>query len=49
MAILCAKCLGIILCLSKLYNKTEVTALPKIFFKKQVNLGLDLQGGSHYY
>ncbi len=29
------------------YNKTEVTALPKIFSKKQVNLGLDLQGGSH--
>ncbi len=29
------------------YNQTEVTALPKIFSKKQVNLGLDLQGGSH--
>ena len=29
------------------YGKSEVTALPKFFSKKQVNLGLDLQGGSH--
>ncbi len=30
-----------------LYGKSEVTALPKYISKKQVNLGLDLQGGSH--
>jgi preprotein translocase subunit SecD len=30
-----------------LYGKSEVTALPNYFSKKQVNLGLDLQGGSH--
>ena len=29
------------------YNKTEVTGLPDYISKKQVNLGLDLQGGSH--
>ena len=29
------------------FNKTEVTALPNYLSKKQVNLGLDLQGGSH--
>ena len=28
-------------------NKTEVTGLPGYISKKQVNLGLDLQGGSH--
>ena len=30
-----------------LYGKSEVTALPNYLSKKQVNLGLDLQGGSH--
>ena len=30
-----------------LYGKSEVTALSNFFSKKQVNLGLDLQGGSH--
>ena len=30
-----------------LYGKSEVTALPKYLSQKQVNLGLDLQGGSH--
>ncbi len=30
-----------------LYGKSEVTALPNFLSKKQVNLGLDLQGGSH--
>ncbi len=30
-----------------LYGKSEVTALPDFLSKKQVNLGLDLQGGSH--
>ena len=44
----------ILVCLSGIYflypnffNKTEVTALPNYLSKKQVNLGLDLQGGSH--
>ena len=42
----------ILVCLSGIYflypnffNKTEVTALPNYISKKQVNLGLDLQGG----
>ena len=30
-----------------LSGKSEVTALPSFISKKQVNLGLDLQGGSH--
>ncbi|MFL2660381.1 MAG: protein translocase subunit SecD [Alphaproteobacteria bacterium] len=30
-----------------LFGKSEVTALPNYLSKKQVNLGLDLQGGSH--
>ena len=30
-----------------LYGKSEVTALPGYASKKQVILGLDLQGGSH--
>ncbi|GIR26581.1 MAG: hypothetical protein CM15mP40_11890 [Alphaproteobacteria bacterium] len=30
-----------------IYGKSEVTALPKFLSQKQVNLGLDLQGGSH--
>lgn len=29
------------------YGKSEITAMPKFFPKKQFNLGLDLQGGSH--
>ena len=30
------------------YGKSEITALPNFFLpKKQFNLGLDLQGGSH--
>ena len=42
------------ICLSGIYflypnffNKSEVTALPGYLSQKQVNLGLDLQGGSH--
>ncbi len=38
---------GIYFLIPNLYDKTEVTALPNYFSKKQVNLGLDLQGGSH--
>ena len=33
--------------LPNFYGKSEVTALPSFLIKKQVNLGLDLQGGSH--
>ena len=40
-------CIGDLLYYSKLYDKTEVTGLPNYVSKKQVNLGLDLQGGSH--
>ena len=29
------------------YGKSEITALPNFLPKKQFNLGLDLQGGSH--
>ena len=45
----CYPCLSFwfILFISKFFNKTEVTALPNYLSKKQVNLGLDLQGGSH--
>ena len=39
--------LGIYYLIPNFYNKTEVTGLPKDISKKQVNLGLDLQGGSH--
>ena len=39
--------LGIYYLIPNFYNKTEVTGLPKYISKKQVNLGLDLQGGSH--
>ena len=39
--------LGIYFIYPNFYNKTEVTALPNYLSKKQVNLGLDLQGGSH--
>ena len=38
---------GIYFVLPNFYGKSEVTALPNFFSKKQVNLGLDLQGGSH--
>ena len=34
--------------LPNFYGKSEVTALPS-FLSKQVNLGLDLQGGSHLF
>ena len=39
--------LGIYYVIPNLYGKSEVTALPNFLSKKQVNLGLDLQGGSH--
>ncbi len=39
--------MGIYFTYPNLYNKTEVTALPNYISQKQVNLGLDLQGGSH--
>ena len=39
--------MGIYFIYPNFYNKTEVTALPNYLSKKQVNLGLDLQGGSH--
>ncbi len=44
----CLVCIsGLYFIYPNLYDKTEVTALPKYLSKKQVNLGLDLQGGSH--
>ena len=39
--------LGIYFIIPNFYDKTEVTGLPNYVSKKQVNLGLDLQGGSH--
>ena len=39
--------LGFYYILPNFYGKSEVTALPKFLSQKQVNLGLDLQGGSH--
>ena len=39
--------MGLYFLLPNLYSKEEVTALPNYLSKKQVNLGLDLQGGSH--
>ena len=39
--------MGLYFLLPNLYSKDEVTALPNYLSKKQVNLGLDLQGGSH--
>ncbi len=39
--------LAIYYVIPNLYGKSEVTALPDFISKKQVNLGLDLQGGSH--
>ena len=39
--------LGIYYLIPNFYEKTEVTGLPNYISKKQVNLGLDLQGGSH--
>ncbi len=38
---------GVYFLIPNLFNKSEVTALPSYLSKKQVNLGLDLQGGSH--
>jgi len=38
---------GLYFILPNFYGKSEVTALPSYISKKQVNLGLDLQGGSH--
>ncbi len=44
----CLVCIsGLYFIYPNLYDKTEVTALPNYLSKKQVNLGLDLQGGSH--
>ena len=39
--------LGVYYIIPNFYDKTEVTGLPNYVSKKQVNLGLDLQGGSH--
>ena len=39
--------IGIYFLIPNIYGKSEVTALPGYLSKKQVNLGLDLQGGSH--
>ena len=39
--------LGFYYMIPNFFGKSEVTALPEVFSKKQVNLGLDLQGGSH--
>lgn len=39
--------LSIYFLIPNLYSKNEVSSLPVFFSKKQVNLGLDLQGGSH--
>ena len=39
--------LGLYYFIPNFYGKSEVTALPSFLSKKQVNLGLDLQGGSH--
>ena len=39
--------LGIYYLIPNFYEKTEVTGLPNYISKKQVNLGLDLQEGSH--
>ena len=39
--------LSIYLVTPNFYGKSEVTALPSFLPKKQFNLGLDLQGGSH--
>ncbi len=39
--------LSVIFVIPNFYGKSEVTALPSFFPKKQFNLGLDLQGGSH--
>ena len=38
---------SVIFVVPNFYGKSEITALPKFFPKKQFNLGLDLQGGSH--
>jgi len=39
--------IGLYFLIPNFYGKSEVTALPSFLSKKQVNLGLDLQGGSH--
>ena len=39
--------LSIIFLVPNFYGKSEITAFPAYFPKKQFNLGLDLQGGSH--
>ena len=39
--------LSIIFLVPNFYGKSEITAFPSYFPKKQFNLGLDLQGGSH--
>ena len=38
---------GIIFSVPNLYNEESVNDLPDFFPKNQLNLGLDLQGGSH--
>ena len=39
--------LSIIFVIPNFYGKSQITAMPNFFPKKQFNLGLDLQGGSH--
>ncbi len=39
--------LSIIFVIPNFFGKSEITAFPSFFPKKQFNLGLDLQGGSH--
>ena len=39
--------LGIIFAFPNLLSQNTLTALPKIIPHKQINLGLDLRGGSH--
>ncbi len=39
--------LSIFFIIPNFYGKSEITALPNFISKKQFNLGLDLQGGSH--
>ena len=39
--------LSILFVIPNFYGKSQITAMPNFFPKKQFNLGLDLQGGSH--
>ena len=46
-AILAAVCFGILLAVPNLFSQSTLGALPDWFPKRQINLGLDLQGGVH--